>query len=476
MKHKLPATILYAIILLILAIIAPIILSDIDYYTDWFIFAALFAFFMLFILALIDVKKLILFLIFIAPALFYFNYIKINVAPYLPFLRNNSLILNPIAVIYLFLILLGLISIIEKWQEIKKMPLKFIILISIIYGALSLFWTVDKNTSLIELIYLIVPFALYAIAHSYFKTKSDLMKIIFAAIISSIIPAVAAVWQLATHTYFYEPDSTLGRICGTFTHPNSFGLYLFLILGLMIACAAARTDKSFKNGKLLFFYGLFLLILLVLTYSRTAWLCCAAFVVILFFIKRRFIPHLLFLSSLAAAALLAVNNIKERIMEPFSSAIFNSWMARINIWKVALAKIAQKPLAGYGIGASESVIEASKTWDGGTSLPHNDFILHALELGAGGVLTFSLYTFGAIFCAFKTFLILPDKSEKIILGGRAIEINFKTLSCGIFAILSAMLIASVFESASQKIILQIIIWPILGSLLNYMDITLQNRT
>ena len=241
-------------------------------------------------------------------------------------------------------------------------------------------------------------------------------------------------------------------------------MFLFLIIALLVFFYLAKPDRRIKNNKLIFFYLAGLLFFLTLTYSRTGWLCLAVFLILLVFLKRKIILYLLAGLPAAALVLLTSENIKTRVLEIFDSALFSSVTARLNIWRVALEQIQLKPLLGHGLGLAETVIENAKTWRGGISLPHNDYLLQTLELGLIGLAVFLAYTFGAIYYVFKTFKALTDKETVINLSGRVFILNFKILTFGLLAILAALLPATIFESSSQKIILQIIIWPLLGGL------------
>jgi len=417
-------------------------------------------------LAAVNFQYTILFLIFILPAIYHFNYLKINIFNYLPFLNDYTFYLNPAAIIYLLIIILGLLTLLEKRRDLKFLPLKYIMAAAVILAGASIFWSADREIGLIELIYLIVPFAMYLIAYFYFSDQTSFIKLFLVSILSSIIPLIVAIFQLASKNYFYEPDSSLGRLIGTLDHPNTLGLFLFLIMGLLISFYLAKADRSLKNNKLIFFYSAVLLFFFTLTYSRTSWLCFAVFIILLIFLERKIIWLLLTSLPLAAIIYLTFKNIRDRVLEIFDNAIFSSLTARLDIWRVSLEQIFIKPFFGHGVGAAESVIEKAKSWQGGISLPHNDYLLQTLELGLAGLAIFLIYTFGAIYYVFKTFKDLADKKTVINLYGHVLILNFKIISFGLLAILIALLPATIFESLSQKIILQIIIWSLLGSLLS----------
>jgi len=455
---------IYIILSAILILSLPFFVNGLDWSAGYLLPLSLLAMTAIFALAAINFQNIFLFIIFIMPAIFYFNYLKINILNYLPFLNDYTFYLNPASVIYLIIILFGLLTLLEKRRDLKSLPLKYIMLAAIMLAGASMLWSADLQTSLIELIYLIVPFAMYLIAYFYFSNQTAFMKLFLVSILSSIIPLIVAIFQLASGGYFYESDSSLGRLTGGLDHPNTLGLFLFLITGLLISLYLAKADRGFKNNKLIFFYLAGLLFFFTLTYSRTSWLCLAVFIILLIFLERKIIWLLLASLPLTAIIFLAFENIKYRVLEIFDNALFSSMTARLNIWRVSLEQILVKPFFGHGVGAAESIIENTKPWQGGVSLPHNDYLLQTLELGLAGLAIFLIYTFGAIYYAFLTFKSLADKKTVINLYGHVFILNFKVLTFGLLAILIALLPATIFESLSQKIILQIIIWSLLGGL------------
>jgi len=456
--------IIYIILSFALLISLPFLALDLDWSNDYFLPLSVLAITAILALAAVNFQKAILLIIFIMPAVSHFNYLKINAFSYLPFFNDYTFYLNPASVIYLLIILFGLLAIFENWQNLKTLPLKHIISAAVILTAVSIFWSTDGKTSLIELIYLLVLFFMYIIAYTNFKGELAFIKLLLAAALSSIIPLIAASAQLMTGNYYYEIGSPLGRLTGGLDHPNTFGLFLFLVIGLIITLYLAKADRVFKNNKLIFFYLGGMLFFFILTYSRTSWFCFALFIILLIFRERKIIWPLLAALPLAAVIFVAFESVRNRILEIFDTAIFSSMTARLNIWQVAIKQILLKPIFGHGVGTAETVIENAKPWQGGTALPHNDYLLQTLELGLTGLFLFALYTFGAIYYAFKTFKNLADKPTAINFFGNKINLNFKIISFGLIMILIAALPATMFESLSQKMVFQIILWPILGAL------------
>lgn len=462
------------IIPLAIGLATILLLSSLDWEQSWFEPIALLFFIILTGLAIIDLKKTFLLLIAILPGSVILNEFKVNIANYIPSSQYYNLPINLVGIICFFLVILGVITIFLNYQKIKSVPLKLIISSYIIYVFFSIFWSVDKSASLSGIIYFITPFFVYIITYSYFSKKEDLIKIIAFSIISSVLPVIISIYQIITKDFFFEPDSTLERIKGPFTHPNLFGLYLFLVLALTISFYLAKNNATVKDNKLTIFYGLLLTVMLTLSYSRVSWASLALFLLLTTAARKAFFIFLAAISPIIAIIFSFVDNLRMRILELFNTAIFNSWIARKNIWKVAWGEMLKKPLFGHGAGSSETVIEAAKPWQGGSSIPHNDFMLYALELGIAGVVFFVAYTVGSLYNTYKIFQKEANKNISINVFGKTMEINFKILIFCILAILIATIPASFFESTSRRIINQIIIWAILGSLFNLQKLEQKN--
>ncbi|MDD5071553.1 MAG: O-antigen ligase family protein [Patescibacteria group bacterium] len=456
--------ILFFILLLFTISFLLLALPGLDWSNDWFFVVASLFLVILLTAGLFSMEKLILALIIILPTALKFNDFKLNPAKIVPYLKNYNLPVNLTAIISLFLIFLAIVAIFENWTKIKTLPLKSIFLLYAIYLIISMAWSTDLGASLSGLIYFLAPLAIYIIAYCYFSSHQGLVKIIFACLASALMPAILAFSQIANKEYFFEPDSSLGRLAGPFVHPNLFGLYLFVILGLALSYFLAKKNKSLKNNLFLFLFAAATAIMLVLTYSRVSWTCLALSFLIFAVMARWLLILLAILTPLAFVITAIFESIKSRVTEIFEVSFFNSWIARKNIWHVSLGEIIKKPIFGHGVGTSEIVIEGAKNWRGGTSLPHNDFLLYGLELGSLGILFFLSYTIGAVYYAGKTYLCLPNENTQINVFGQKIEINFKILAYGVLTIILSLILASFFESASRGLVTQIILWSVLGGL------------
>lgn len=457
--NKLTKKIIFSIIIILFIVFFVLVTPNIDIKYDWLVITS-FLFLIGFLLsAVINFKKTVLSLLFILPTVMAFHEYKINIGKFFSSIKFVDMPLNTTALISLLIIFLGIIAIINNKNKLKKIPLKYVISFYLIYSLISFFWSESLNESLIGLIYVTTPFFAYFLFYSISEKKEDLLNLIKTLILSSIPVILYCFYQILTKTYFFEPDSSLGRITGPFVHPNLLGLYLFTILSLSFTLYFSYKNKKIKDNKTFAILIIILSIIFVLTYSRVSWLCFSIFILLIAFIQKQIYYLIAIMTPIIILSSIFIENIRMRIAETFENSLFNSWTARTNIWKISINEISKRPILGHGVGTSEIVIEEAKTWEGGTSITHNDFFLHAIEIGMIGVTLFCVYIISTIYNLTKIYKTIPNNYTQL----KNNEINFKIITFGITAIFISIIIASFFESASREIVAQIFLWSVIGA-------------
>ena len=233
---------------------------------------------------------------------------------------------------------------------------------------------------------------------------------------SSIIPIIVGVKQLFLGEFFFEKNSALPRLQANLGHPNNFGRFLFVVIVVyLIVFLAIQTKKreAVKSKALLAIPFLAFIPLLVLTFSRTAWIALAfAIVLIAIFYRPLRIPAFI-LGLLSASVLLVIGKTRERILEIFSPQIYNSMTGRIEIWDMGLFELKKSPLLGSGPGSFSEAIKNVRGSDLGITYPHSDAVRFLVEGGFLGFIGYPLYLIGAIYYAFKSYLKFPKGNRQI---------------------------------------------------------------
>lgn len=199
------------------------------------------------------------------------------------------------------------------------------------------------------------------------------------------------------------------RAYGTFVHPNVLGAFLTIsLLCAIYLILTPHPTKSSSTQKLSLFVGcgvLFFLILgLILTFSRAAWL--VSFLTVLFSLflewrKNRFSEKLKFLFITLLTSIIFLISIFYYVIFPklYLSSDEPAITQRVDYIKAGFRALKERPFTGVGIGNQVS----------GSAQPiHNLYLLIASETGLIGL---------ALFCFFIISIIRNSKFEiaKIVL-------------------------------------------------------------
>lgn len=224
------------------------------------------------------------------------------------------------------------------------------------------------------------------------------MKLIVA---SSFIPVLISVLMMATGWSFGVtaemesiPGSEGGRFAGPFTHPNILAFYLLLNIALVMylwrtqdknASLAARVGPPLYMG--------LMIVILLLTKTRSAWAACfAIFLLYGVFIERRFLLYLV--AGLLLSTLLP--SVRERLVDLNEGnsyvqyAKLNSYAWRKLIWTEGLSYMEPiRYVYGYGFESFKALSLTFFSMSGGRMLgAHNVYVQVMFEMGAIGIATF----------------------------------------------------------------------------------------
>ncbi len=225
------------------------------------------------------------------------------------------------------------------------------------------------------------------------KDKKFWVKIIIAA---SVLPAVLGALGQVTHHPVFSVTTEIGfRIRSTFTHPNILAFYIvFIVMAVFYSLKGQLFTIGAATRFVLVMYMFFLLTLLVLTKTRSAWISCW----ILFFTygiikERKFLLWALLLPCVA----IVLPPVWDRIMDLFagtgSSHKLNSMAWRVKLWKGSLESIQSHFLFGKGMSSfavsSGQFFKMEKSVDA-----HNVYLEILFENGIVGLLSyFSIFLF-----------------------------------------------------------------------------------
>jgi O-antigen ligase len=232
--------------------------------------------------------------------------------------------------------------------------------------------------------------------------------------IGLVVPVTVALGQLVSGSGNRDIPG-INRLQGTFSHPNAFGPYL--VPFILFLAGGLRTSRSAAARNVLLAAGL--MVLVALTYSRTAVLLLISALAALSVLQLRRLEWRALAGSSAAillVGLIAWLLVGDVIRERFSDLRLgpaavdqsgleegdNSLKWRLRNWAVLIALGSEHSLVGHGAGMTT---ELNPIVNLDTGLPynaHNDFVRFFFEGGLLGLLAYGAY--GVLLCRWSLLL------------------------------------------------------------------------
>ena len=184
-----------------------------------------------------------------------------------------------------------------------------------------------------------------------------------------------------------------GRLNGTFSHPNILAFYVLLVITMVLYVLKTGILKLTVAKKVMLnFYLVLLMIILVLTQTRSAWISCAMLFFLYGVLKEKKMLIFLFLGVLLLTATPQVQSRLKDLTEGTGARKhekLNSMAWRVRLWQSAYPLMLQKPVLGYGLGTFQDYsidFFPLANWKG--SPAHNVFVEAIFETGFVGLLSY----------------------------------------------------------------------------------------
>jgi O-antigen ligase len=265
-------------------------------------------------------------------------------------------------------------------------------------------------TSFQEWVRVFSPFCAFLIIAIYIRSLpanaviKSISTGVVIVILSSITPLALGLYQVLTDAGQHH-NAEFNRVYGTFPLPNGLAAYIVLIVPILFC--ALDIWKDLPRRLLLIACIAIAIIVLISTYTRTAWIALAVSFLMLLVTSRRIRPVslILVLSLVVAGWLLAWPTISARFSDLSGpEASRSSLVGRMYIWDAAVPVFFRNPLVGQGLGMFAMTIGAV----GAQNIPgqasasaiaaHNDYLRILVETG---IIGFILY-FGTLILLFKS--------------------------------------------------------------------------
>lgn len=334
-----------------------------------------------------------------------------------------------------FLVFIGCLNVLNK-KTLTEPPLKIYILIFIATWIFSVVFNPIRNIDyfLIRSAWLVGGAVLWFSLMQYDLSNRYKLFILFLIFISAVIESFIGIIQFfGLYRYIpVTPSPEAGLVGGVFQQKNLFASWIAtgLVISLyLLPTAWIRSFSSIK--KILFFAGIFLLSLNIITaQSRTGLLGLAVAMVLIFLAKWNnykaikksvFVWSMVFIAGVSAGFLLlsfkdqlGIEKLALKKIKWFSDPEQISYRERILMYETSLEMFKEKPLTGHGFSNFGSlymyyqakVKKSNPDYYKGsgnqyTHHPHNEISLIVAESGILGIL--------GILCLFYGFLRFAKK-------------------------------------------------------------------
>lgn len=336
-----------------------------------------------------------------------------------------------------------------NFRKFPSLPLKIPLALFILTTFASIFYSANSATSIIEWLRILSIFSLYILGFILIRNPQDFKKLIYTVILSVFIPGLVAFYQFFTQTGMTIIDEGItNRIFGTFAHPNLFAYYLTIPLALLIFILLKKEKiKNFELFPALFFIPIF--VLLMLTFTRGAWVVFLIIILILGIIKyKKFL-----LGALLGLILiyLIFPPLHNRVNDLFQYKPGSSIQWRINLWKDSISYSKERLIGGHGIGTANQIILSRRGEELGSPDPHNDYLKILIENGTIGIVSYLVVIISLLITLFLKLI----KSQSI---------ENKNLYLLFIGITVALYFMSFADNILRNTALQWVFWLLLGAL------------
>lgn len=355
------------------------------------------------------------------------------------FAATRSMLLHGIALSLCLIILLDLF---ENGQlQIRKTASDPAVMIFAIIAAISTVFSIHPPTSIRGVIwryeglqtwisYVVVYFAAkYAI-----RGEREQVPILYAAMGSALaISSYAILQHYRIDVIPWAQDQDLSRSISTLGGPTYLGAYLVLMLPLGLSLIfAPRFPRQLRA--LSAASSLLILLALMFTFARSAWL--AVLIAVLFLVilnvraifSKKYAAILLIMILLTSASFIAFGKSSpyvERAKSAFNLTKHSSGGIRLYLWRHTLDIIKARPVFGWGLETFSLVFpryidiewEQTVRRDFPTDRVHNDLLQMAASIGVPGMIAYAMIFLLFFIAGFMALRKIQDISQSRLLSG-----------------------------------------------------------
>jgi O-antigen ligase len=348
------------------------------------------------------------------------------------FLIKSKIEINKIIKFFVFWIIILMISVVNSFRSFGE----------------------DGLISIREWTRILSIFITFLIFYNLIENIEQGKRLIKYSMLALVVPLGVAVYQIITSTGIIEFHLNIVRIHSTFTHPNSFALFLVFFILLNFWFYQSSRNKIF--WLMLLFIEI---ICLIFTFSFSGYILLLVSIVPLILNKKKFREKIFILFNVFVFIFLAsltkefrvrfelverINlnkTIKEgEVVESFTWRVVN-WMNLLDLWE-------ERPILGWGLSTIQ-FINPWRTLEGIGYAAHNDFLKLIVETGLIGLIFYLLFVFNSALFIYREY-------------NNCREIYLKNLLFILFSFFLAWQILSAVDNYLTVTAFQFYFWSIVG--------------
>ncbi len=241
---------------------------------------------------------------------------------------------------------------------------------------------VNRTAALSETARILAAVMMFVVLVKLVTTLAQVRRTLIACAVGFVAPVALGLAQASGGGGDFR-SADLNRIVGTFLHPNTFGLFLtmFILLSAAVFRHCTRPAQWVLGTGIAVCAGL-----LVLTYSRGAWIALVVGLLLVGVLQSRAILAWLF--GAAVLLLIAVPSVAARVSDlggrtPTNNGSESSLVWRFQYWQEIWKLNRDNPITGIGLKGTKYLTDQNKA-------PHNDFLRAYVETGVLGLLAYVL--------------------------------------------------------------------------------------
>ncbi|MCL6471231.1 MAG: O-antigen ligase family protein [Firmicutes bacterium] len=286
-----------------------------------------------------------------------------------------------------------------KRVGIQPIPFTWTFLVFILFAAVSSIVAPSITEAVSAIVRYSGYFALAFIVGRTIDSREKLTKILYLMIASGVASAIYGVYEIyrfmnlpqaEKEFYFIATGDVIPRIASTFGNSNFYAEYLVILIPITFALAFSQ--RRFIQKLAMLAIAIFLLSILVQTYTRGSWLATGVGVVLMSALMQ---VRLLWLwVAVFVIALIIEPRVASRLIS-IIDITGGSAGFRMKLWNIAIGVICEHPWVGTGIGNFYAAFTAYVFTHPGASVgwvaygAHNSFLTIWAETGVFGMLSFA---------------------------------------------------------------------------------------